>query len=76
MEGTFGSNGELKKTGPSDVQTAQGLGGSNIKGVDDSKTRTDAEADTGKTVSDQHINSSNTYPRVGTDPASMLPATP
>lgn len=76
MEGTFGSDGELKKTGPSDVQTAQGLGGSNIKGVNDSKTRTDAEADTGKTVSDQHINSSNTYPRVGTDPASMLPATP
>ena len=75
MEGTFGSDGELKKTGPSDVQTAHGLGGSNIKGVDDSKTRTDAEADTGKTVPDQHINSSNTYPRVGTDPASTWPAT-
>ena len=74
MEGTFGSDGELKKTGPSDV-TAEGLGGSNIKGVDDSKTRTDAEADTGRTVSDQHINTSNIYPRVGTDPASTSHAT-
>lgn len=69
MEGTFGSDGELKKTGPSDVKTAEGLGGSNIKGVGDPKTKQDAEADTGKAVPKQHI-SNNTYPRVGTDPAS------
>ena len=72
MEDTFGSDGQLKKTGPSDVQSAQGLGASNIKGVDDSKTKADAEADSGKSVSKQHISSSNTYPRVGTDPASTL----
>ena len=70
MEGTFGSDGELKKTGPSGMQTAEGLGGSNIKGVNDSKTKTDAEADNGRTIPDEHINTSNQYPRVGTDPAS------
>lgn len=71
MEGTFGSDGELKKTGPSDVKTAEGLGASNIKGVDDPKTSKNAEADTGKVVPEQHI-SNKTHPRVGTDPASRL----
>lgn len=70
VEGTFGSDGELKKTGPSDLKVAEGLGGSNIKGVDDAKTKKDAEKDTGKEVSDEHINTSSIYPRVGTDPAS------
>ncbi|KAL0051654.1 hypothetical protein WJX82_011316 [Trebouxia sp. C0006] len=69
MEGTFGSDGELKKTGPSGVQTAEGLGGINIKGPEDPKAKQDANADTGKDVSKEHINSSNQYPRVGTDPA-------
>jgi len=72
MEGTFGSDGELKKTGPSGVQTAEGLGGSNIKGPEDPKAKQDAAADTGKDVPKEHINSSKQYPRVGTDPASEL----
>lgn len=70
MEGTFGGDGELTKTGPSGVQTAEGLGGSNIKGPEDLKAKQDANADTGKNVSKEHINSSNQYPRVGTDPGS------
>ncbi len=72
MEGTFGSDGELKKTGPSGVQTAEGLGGINIKGPEDPKATQDANADTGKDVSKEHINSSNQYPRVGTDPGSKF----
>ena len=72
VEGTFGSDGELKKTGPSDLKTAEGLGGSNIKGVGDAKTKKDAEADTGKEVPKEQINTSSIYPRVGTDPASTL----
>lgn len=70
VEGTFGSDGELKKTGPSGVKTAEGLGGSNIQGVDDAKVKQDANAETGKDVPKEHINSSNQYPRVGTDPGS------
>ncbi len=70
VEGTFGSDGELKKTGPSDVQTAEGLGGSNIRGVEDPKTKKDANADTGKEIPDEHITNSDRIPRVGTDPAS------
>lgn len=68
MEGSFGSDGELKKTGPSGVQTAEGLGGTNIKGPGDPKAKQDANADTGKEVPKEHINSSKQYPRVGTDP--------
>lgn len=72
MEGSFGSDGELKKTGPSGVQTAEGLGGTNIKGPGDPKAKQDANADTGKEVPKEHINSSKQYPRVGTDPGSKL----
>ena len=72
VEGTFGSDGELKKTGPTDLKVAEGLGGSNIKGVEDAKTKKDAEKDTGREIPDEHINTSNQYPRVGTDPASMF----
>ena len=70
VEGTFGSDGELKKTGPSGVQTAEGLGGSNIKGVDDSKIKIDANKATQDDPPKQHINTADQYPRVGTDPGS------
>ena len=73
VEGTFGTDGKLEKTGPSGVKTAEGLGATNIKGPSDKKVATDAEADTGRTASDEHI-TSDTIPRVGTDPASMSPA--
>ena len=70
VEGTFGTDGKLEKTGPSGVQTAEGLGAVNIKGPSDKKVGTDAEADTGRTASDFHI-TTDTTPAVGTDPASM-----
>lgn len=68
VEGTFGADGKLAKTGPSGV-TAEGLGATNIKGVDDKKTSADPEADTGRQIQHEKV-TSDTIPRVGTDPAS------
>lgn len=69
VEGTFGADGKLEKTGPSGV-TAEGLGAVNIKGVDDKKTSVDPEADTGRKIENEKV-TSDIIPQVGTDPASM-----
>ena len=68
VEGTFGADGKLEKTGPSGV-TAEGLGAVNIKGPDDKKAATDPEADTGRKIVNEKV-TSDLIPRVGTDPAS------
>lgn len=68
VEGTFGADGKLEKTGPSGV-TAEGLGAVNIKGPDDKKAATDTEADTGRKIVNEKV-TSDLIPRVGTDPAS------
>lgn len=69
VEGTFGADGKLEKTGPSGV-TAEGLGAVNIKGVNDKKTSTNPEADSGRQTVNENVTSAS-IPRIGTDPASV-----
>ncbi len=53
MEATFDKQGNLAQTGPSEVKTAEGLGGANVKGVDDERTHFDPQQETGKEVTDR-----------------------
>ena len=59
MEGTFGNDGDLKKTGPGHGVQGEGLGGSNIGGVDDKQSHQveKAEAETGHKEKEGYISS-------------------
>ncbi|CAL8462778.1 g2311 [Coccomyxa elongata] len=51
MQATFGKDGELKAKGKDAAPAvAEGLGASNIKGVEDSKTKTDIAHESGHDI--------------------------
>eukprot|EP00891_Asterochloris_glomerata_P009096 jgi/Astpho2/9096/Aster-x0384 len=73
MQATFTNDGGMKKG--ETVQTAEGLGGVNIKGTQDPKTKVDAEADTGKKEVNPSPTANAPGPAIGTDAASKFVAT-
>lgn len=57
VEGTFGNDGSLKKVGPGHGVQGEGLGGSNVGGVDDKKSHQvdKVESETGRTEKQGYI---------------------
>ncbi|KAK9865627.1 hypothetical protein WJX84_012068 [Apatococcus fuscideae] len=71
MEGTFSNDGSLDKKGPGHGVQGEGLGGSNIGGVDDKKSHQadKVASETGRKEKDGYL-SANAGAGVGYDPAS------